>query len=344
MGDINISGTIGVSFLKKDNKKIIIFYDDHSNMKYCDSSYFINNFFDEITTDLNKTVILLEEPLLDEKDSKNILFLWNNIPHIIKAKEFYKKIINKCTNKKICRVFPIDIRLCLIDISIEEYFTKNDNIYLNVKTIRNDNIKINKSKILKKYNNKYKQKFTDDKLNDYFKYFIFLFDCDYVDEKKFTKNSKIYFIKEVFSMFKDNNYYIETKNKFLIFFNKFIKPNINEKIIDFVKKYEHQSFKYIKGFPYINDDEDNFMSQFNRIHNNIMEFYSVVIIVYSNYNNVTLYSGYYHSNNISFLLEKNFGFVNEKNIGYVDNINEFDQNLIKNCVNINKNMILDYLK
>ena len=153
MSNIDISGTIGVSFLKKNKKKIIVFYDDHSNMKYCDSSYFIDNFFDKITTNLNNSIILLEEPLINENDRENIVFLWNDVPHIIKSKQFYKKIINKCTSEKICRVFPIDIRLCLIDVSIEEYFTENDDISLtnnNNKIIKNNEIK--KIKILKKYN------------------------------------------------------------------------------------------------------------------------------------------------------------------------------------------------
>jgi len=123
MNDISISGAIGSSFLKKDNKKIIIFYDDHSNTKYCDSSYFIDNFFSDVNSQINGSIILLEEPLVNNDD--NIIFLWNDIPHVVKSKEFYKKITNKCSGEKVCRVFPIDIRLCLIDISIEEYLPGN---------------------------------------------------------------------------------------------------------------------------------------------------------------------------------------------------------------------------
>jgi hypothetical protein len=357
MSNINISGAIGASFFKKNKKKIIIFFDDHSNMKYCDSSYFINNFFDEINENIKNSIILLEEPLINEDRNSNIVFLWNDVPHIIKSKQFYKKIINECTNEKICRVFPIDIRLCLIDVSIEEYFTEDNNIFTDIENLskinsdlsqtdtgQNKVIKIVRQKTLKKHNNKSEQIFTEDTVGDYFKYFIYLFDCGEVDESLFIKETNIYFIKEVFSLFKDNNYYIETKNKFVIFFDKFIKSNINETMTVFIKKYENMFFEYKKGFPFINDDEDNFISQFNRIHNSTMEFYATIIIVHSNYNNIILYSGYYHSNNISYILEKHFGFINERNIGDVDDIDNIDENAIKSCVKINKNIILEYLK
>lgn len=368
MSNINISGTIGVSFLKRNDKKVIIFYDDHSNTQYCDDSYFINDFFDEINTQSN-IIVLLEEPLLNEKDKENIVFLWDNVPHIVKSKNFYKKVINQCTSKKICRVFPIDVRLCFIDISLEEYFMEdnsitNDIMFTNNTENTNNTVKTNLSnnnyshksnntnkvrninikKISKKYNNKFEHHFTEDTVKDYFKYFIYLFDKEKVDTDKFSDTTNIYFIKEIFETFKDNDFYKQMKNKFDIFYDKFIKPNENIKMIDFVKQYETQYFEYKRGFPFINDDENNFVTQFNRIHNSMMEFYSVIIIVYSNYKNIIMYSGYYHSNNISYILENHFGFINEKNVGYVNNIDDYDENTIKNCIKVNKDIIEGYLK
>jgi hypothetical protein len=314
--DINISGTIGVSFLKKENKKIIIFYDDHSNTKYCNNSYFINNFLDEINLNTNG-IILLEEPFLNKKDNENIIYLWDNVPHIVKSKNFYNKIVNKCTNKKICRVFPVDLRLSLIDISIEEYLS---NIKNSTENINNENV------------------------NDYFKYFIYLFDVEKVDLKKFSKTTNIYFIKDVFSTFIKDEYYVKMKKTFIEFYEKFLKNHLNEKMTDFIEQYKNLNFEYIKGFPFINNDEDNFITQFNRIHNNIMEFYAVIIIVHSNYPNIIMYSGYYHSNNISYILEHYYKFSNDKNIGYVNDIDNYDENNIKNCIKINKNIIQEYLK
>lgn len=362
MSNINISGTIGVSFLKKNDKKVVIFYDDHSNTQYCDNSYFINDFFDEINTQSN-IIVLLEEPLLNEKDKENIIFLWDNVPHIVKSKNFYKKVINQCTSKKVCRVFPVDVRLCFIDVSLEEYFTKNDPmddiIFTNNTNNTNNTIKtnllnnadnknkvrnINIKKISKKYNNKFEKNFTEDIVKDYFKYFIYLFDKEKVDTNKFSNTTNIYFIKEIFETFTDNDFYKQMKNKFDIFYNKFIKQNENIKMIDFIKQYKSEYFEYKRGFPFINDDENNFVTQFNRIHNSMMEFYSVIIIIYSNYKNIIMYSGYYHSNNISYILKNHFGFLNEKNIGYVDNINYYDENTIKNCIKVNKDIIEEYLK
>ena len=42
---VNISGILGISILKKNNKYYIIFYDDHNNKKYCKENI---NYINEI--------------------------------------------------------------------------------------------------------------------------------------------------------------------------------------------------------------------------------------------------------------------------------------------------------
>lgn len=372
MNNIPISGAIGASFLKKNNKKIIIFYDDHSNTKYCNSSYFIDNFFNEVNSHFNDSVILLEEPFINNDD--NVVFLWNDIPHVIKSKEFYKKIVNKNNGKKVCRVFPVDIRLCLIDVSLEEYLpeTIEDDLELIEKLksgdlseldITEDDIKIigdlklleekikDHIKIADKYdetisgNNKNELELESepDTVNNYFKYFMYLFNCGDIDTQKFKKDSNIKLIKSIFDNQGQNVLYVKIKQKFIAFYEKFIEPNKSIEMKEFVSKYSTMTFEYKEGFPFKDDDEDNFISQFNRIHNSMMELYAIIIIERSDLSSIVLYSGYYHSNNVCCILKNHFDYVEEKAIGTTKNIDEIEENKLGSCVHIDKNMALKYL-
>lgn len=405
MSDISISGAIGVTFLKRNSRKIMIFYDDHSNTNYCNYPYFIDEFFNDVKENMSNSIILLEEPFVENQE--NVVFLWNDIPHVIKSKNFYKKIANQQTNKKLCRIFPVDIRLCLIDVSLEEYLPENtqndieiieqvlsslsenelieirnmltqknksiisanednDKLFKNTfysqdlkqKVIRyvlskltEENVDILKNMFSEQINknnktNDIKNIQGDVTIKDYFKYFLFLFDYGYVDKSKFRENSKIFFIKnDVFDKHKNNALYIQTRNYFISFYDKFVKNEENIKIEDFLIKYKDMQFDYKKGFPFLNDDENNFISQFNRLHNAIMELYAIIIIDTSNYDSIVLYSGYYHSNNIAYILENYFNFEKEGSIGSVDNIeNEENEENIKGCVRINKDVVLKYLE
>ena len=48
---VNISGILGISILKKNNKYYIIFYDDHNNKKYCKENI---NYISDLLYKLNK--------------------------------------------------------------------------------------------------------------------------------------------------------------------------------------------------------------------------------------------------------------------------------------------------
>jgi hypothetical protein len=117
---INISGSIGIKIIsnKELNKKLFIFYDDHSNTKYCDNKTgkFISELFSTI---INKDVaLILEEPFMD--NGSKIKILWEDSEHLTLFRKFYSKLIEKCSDKKICKIFPFDIRLSIFDISPDE--------------------------------------------------------------------------------------------------------------------------------------------------------------------------------------------------------------------------------
>ena len=166
--NLKLSGTIGFKIIHnpKINKKIFIFYDDHSNTSYCNqtkSTKFISELFGSI---INKDIaLILEEPFM-EADAK-IKILWKESEHLLLFRKFYSKLIDKCSKKKICKIFPFDIRLSILDVSPDEINFNLDNL--------TDNYKIN--------------------LVVYFQNINYLFDLNSYEP---TQNSLICFIKKVF--------------------------------------------------------------------------------------------------------------------------------------------------
>lgn len=109
-----ISGGIGISILKKDNKIILLIADDHSNKIYCNSSIkkldssnhinikdFLSNEI-RIGTDVLLEEVPREETILEE--------LWPNSPHTQSLKDLF------LSNDK---VNPLDIRVYLLPFSWE---------------------------------------------------------------------------------------------------------------------------------------------------------------------------------------------------------------------------------
>jgi hypothetical protein len=308
---IQISGSIGMVKLVKNTKNIFIFYDDHSNTKYCknNDSIFLYDLFDKVIQNNSDYLILLEEPFVN--NYSNIEFLWNDIPHIVKFRNFYKKIIKKCSDTKICNVFPVDIRLIICDISIDE-------LVLNINN--------------KEYFNDYKIS-----IYEYFKYLLYLFDCIDYDEEKFKNSDKnIKFLKKVFDNFKNDKYYIKLKEQFDIIYLQFIEPNISILIYDFLLKNKFQIYDLSIGFPFENNNNNKiFLNQYDKLINGIMEFY-IYILLSMNYKNIIIYSGYYHSNNLTYILEKYFDFKKIYNIGNTTDIEKKKDIYINNCIYVNK--------
>ena len=115
----NISGVIGLSILQNKKNKIFIFYDDHQNVRYCGDKFYISDLFSDLLKDenINKDIcLLLEEQFYN--NLKKIKVLWEESSHLHNFRQFYTKIINKCTIDKVCFGYPVDVRLVLTDFSI----------------------------------------------------------------------------------------------------------------------------------------------------------------------------------------------------------------------------------
>lgn len=306
---IKISGSIGMTKLVKDNKNVFIFFDDHSNISYCKNSgsIFLHDIFNKIITNSSDYIILLEEPFLN--NYSNIKFLWNETPHVIKFRKFYKKIIKKCSDTKKCNVFPIDIRLIICDVSIDELVTN-----------------INSEKY-----------FDDYKISvyEYFKYLLYLFGyIDWNDELFKNSDKNIIFIKKVFNKFINDEYYIKLSNEFNKLFIRFIEPNKNIEIKLFINKYKNYFNNFNYGYPFENTNEIFFLEEYDKLINGIMELYTYILLTGLNYKNIIIYSGYYHSNNLSYILKKYYNFINVYEIGTTKNI-ENKKEYVNNCLDIN---------
>jgi hypothetical protein len=304
MTDIKISGTIGLKILHNTslNKKIFIFYDDHSNTKYCNknkSQLFISELFNNISN--NDIAMILEEPFL-EPDSK-IKVLWDDSTHLFLFRKFYAKLIKRCSNEKICKIFPIDIRLTIFDVSPDEIiFNLNEpSDYYNIS------------------------------LKTYFENIFYLFELNNYIPKP---HSLIAFIKKVLDVYKKSKFYKILKKRIIEFNNKYDILNSTKTIYEMLRdNHNKTNFIYEEGFPFINNHNHNFIDQLDKISSGIMELYTLILIFLLPNKNVVLYAGYYHSNNISYILKTYYNFKELYVVGTTDNIDNYMQ--IENCITVN---------
>lgn len=310
MDFIKISGAIGTKILHNSelNKKVFIFYDDHSNTKYCNknkSQNFISEFFNKI---FDKDIaLILEEPFI-EADSK-IKILWDDSTHLYLFRKFYTKLINKCSNKKICKIFPFDIRLSIFDVSPDE-------------------IIFNLDEPSKEY-------YID--IDSYFKQIFYLFDLNNYEPEE---DSICRFIKKIFEIYKDSKFYKFLKKRIIKFNKEYIIPNTDKTIYDLIKEYNKTSnFIYEEGFPFINNHNNNFVDQVDKISSGIMELYSLILILLLPNKNIVLYAGYYHSNNLAYIIKKYYNFKEEYSTGITENIENINISNIENCIRISNNSL-----
>ena len=106
-----ISGAIGLSILKRGEKEFYIFYDQHNNKNYCESSN--SDFLDNILEDnfINSDTLILLEELVNFSQSDNIITIWKDTKHTINFKKFFLKY------KDYPNVLPFDIRTILFPVS-----------------------------------------------------------------------------------------------------------------------------------------------------------------------------------------------------------------------------------
>jgi len=304
----NISGVIGLSILQNKKNKIFIFYDDHQNIKYCGDKFYISDLFSDLLKNekINKDIcLLLEEPFFDNLNK--IKILWGESSHLYNFRQFYTKIINKCTKDRICYGYPVDIRLVLADFSIEEIMdTQNTS-----------------------------KKYTTIDIKNYFNPILYLFN---IHKTLLKKNSIIDFLKNIFSNFTDSQFYKELYKRIIIFYKKFIKDNENLLLYEYIKTLspDNFNFKYIKGYPFINENNIYFFDEIDKILSGIMEFFTFIIILLLPQKFKFFYAGYYHSNNMKYILMKYYGYQLVSEYGITEDIETINTSKINNCIAVEK--------
>lgn len=173
---MNLSGSIGYTLLSKNNKKILIFADAHSDVEYCKDNFIkISDFFNKLLNN-NNYQILLEEV---NRNNVELNELWPGSEHIQNLKDLYLKNKNK--------IIPIDIRPNFYKFSWEVFLDEKYKKFGEMKLIdylENLNLFFFKDK---KENDKYKLK-----LNENIKNLIINQDYYEVLKKNFEKLKKLY--------------------------------------------------------------------------------------------------------------------------------------------------------
>jgi len=304
----NISGVIGLSILQNDKNKIFLFYDDHNNVKYCKDKFYISDLFSDLTKNpkFSKDIcFLLEEPFFNNLNK--IKILWNEGGHLYNFRKFYTEIMSKCSKDKNCIGYPVDVRLVLTEFSIEELMT-NENTSPTFKSIN---------------------------FESFFNPILYLFE---IEHKLLKKNSIIDFLKNFFLNFKSSRFYKELDKKIINFYNKFIKENKNILICDYIKTLNQSNlnFTYIKGYPFINTDNIYFFDEIDKILSGIMEFFTFIVISILPHKFKYFYAGYYHSNNLKFILMNYYNYKLISEYGITEDVENKKYSSINNCISVEK--------
>lgn len=115
---ISVSGTVGLNIVESQlsiRGKVILLYDIHNNNNYCKINSTLKHYYiDEFLETLNMCSLILEEPYI-----KNMLLTpLFNTDHIQRIK--------KLCSKKSIKIYPVDIRLILLNSSIHILFERNN--------------------------------------------------------------------------------------------------------------------------------------------------------------------------------------------------------------------------
>ena len=322
----HISGAIGLSVLKKDEKEFFIFYDQHNNELYC-SNYnakFLDSILEKHFINNKNSLILLEE-LIDYGKDDEIITIWKNTYHTKKFKEFF------LNNKDNTNVVPFDIRTLLFPIS--PFLIINDS---------NEFEEVDSNNIKKFINNT--------NIDEYFYLFFYFFDLvkkNVLYHKKYKNIIKIIksVKKKILSCFKtvdqtDDIYYHFKKLKNYVndFKNKFIDKNSKITIAEFLKINSNK----IKDTDTLNKNiitsSDNLLEDatwieyVDTLSNCIIEFYAILLFFCFNKKQTFLHSGLVHSANIVWLLRNHYKYESIYDKGITDYENLENNVIIKNCI------------
>lgn len=289
---VKIAGVIGLTVLlnKKTNNKVFLFYDDHENINYCPSSqHFISDLLHTLLSTKDQGVeakggggsrymLILEEPFIDNHD--NVRVLWDDVKHLCLFRDFYSKIIKKCSKENVCNGFPVDMRIALINFSL--YLSDYSDVIIT--------------------------------LDECFSKVAFLFDLGT------GAGSVIAFLKNVFSNYTHTFHYRQLKKKVEAFYNKFIRNNGNMRICDLADSKGTRDMVFVCGYPFTNKEILNFFDEFDKILSAIMEFYMIILINIFKDKQKIVYAGYYHCKNVKHILTSYYDYEQIYNTGITDNV------------------------
>jgi len=339
-----ISGAIGLTILRYNNKEIYIFYDQHNNDEYCNASN--SKFLDEILDEIlekhfinNDSIIILEE-LLDYGVKDQIITIWKETKHTIRFKEFFLK------HKHRDNVIPFDIRTILFPLS--PYLLIN----FDKKEVQNEFPEMNSNKINDVISNM--------KVYEFFYPLMYFFDLVVRNDELHIKFDKIIvhlkkIKKEILSCFKsigtrdkdisDKVYYhFKTiKNNALYFKQEYYDKNHNVLLSEFRKKYATDSDMINYMYKNIMNDPDlinnyGWVDIIEILSDSIIEFYALMIFFCRNKDLNFLHSGLAHSSSIVWLLRNHYGFDSIIDIGltenYVTDQNIYRLPIVQNCIGL----------
>jgi hypothetical protein len=311
---VKIAGVIGLTVLlnKKTNNKVFLFYDDHENINYCPSSqHFISDLLHTLLSTKDqgegaveakgeggeggssRYMLILEEPFIDNHD--NVRVLWDDVKHLCLFRDFYSKIIKKCSKKNVCNGFPVDMRIALINFSL--YLSDYNSVTIT--------------------------------LGECFSKVAFLFD---LGTGAGGAGTVIAFLKNVFSNYTHTFHYRQLKKKVEAFYNKFIRNNGNMRICDLADSKGTRDMVFVCGYPFTNKEILNFFDEFDKILSAIMEFYMIILInIFKNKQKI-VYAGYYHCKNVKHVLTSYYDYEQIYNTGITDNV-ETSENVCS-CISV----------
>ena len=297
---VNISGSVGYTLLKKNNKYILVLADIHSKLPYCKNGINIDTWFKKI---IEQSQIIIEEV---PREGVKLHELWKGSPHTQSLKNFI--LDNKYSSRKKSQSKDLelmDIRPYLKPFSWEIY--KNSKIAFS--NTLNKNVAYNKS----------------DEIT-FEEYLINLNSFFLLDKRTY---SLFPFIKKVHQyitkVLKDK----KNKQEKSGVFNHY--KYLGKVFFDFKNK-----FSYLKNKTIKNMVEENILEpliKLNDLSSMIIEWYSILQTFESDKPSV-IHTGLAHSERIiKYLVEYyQFEIINEGGINKIENLDKIETTV--SCINL----------
>jgi hypothetical protein len=155
-------------------------------------------------------------------------------------------------------------------------------------------------------------------------------------------DENLFFIKNVFDLNKNYEYYINLKEKFIQMYDEYIKFFENIELVEFVKKYSNDQLYFTFGFPFeYSTVNKSFYDMFDKLLNGLMEFYIYILVEKMPNKNIIIHAGYYHTSNLVYLMETYCNYDKIYKQGTIENIHNNNHD-VANCMYIDKQVFEDF--